>query len=67
MRRARHVACIGEISSEHKFLSGKLKGRNSLEHMGLNGRIILKWLLKNRLGGGDWNHLERDYCEENTS
>jgi hypothetical protein len=29
-----------------QFLSGKLRGRDNLEYLGINERIMLKWVLK---------------------
>jgi hypothetical protein len=40
----------GEMRNMCKILVGKPEGRNHLEDLGVDGRIILKWILKNRLG-----------------
>jgi len=32
------------------FVSENLKGRDHLEGVGVDGRIILKWILGNRVG-----------------
>jgi hypothetical protein len=42
-----HVARMGEIRNKYKFLMGSLKGRNHTEEMGVDGKIILKWILRN--------------------
>jgi hypothetical protein len=34
-----------------RFSVGKPEGKNHFERLGLDGRIILKWILKNRMGG----------------
>jgi hypothetical protein len=36
---------MGEMRSEYKILMDSLKGRDLSEHLGVNGRIILKWIL----------------------
>jgi hypothetical protein len=38
------------------FWWGNLKGRNHLENLGVDGRIILKWVLK-KWGGKVWSRL----------
>jgi hypothetical protein len=40
-----HVAHIGEMRHS-KFWLENLKGRDHLEYMGKDERIILKWILK---------------------
>jgi hypothetical protein len=34
-----------------KFWSESLKGRDHLEYLDVNGRIILRWILGNEVGG----------------
>jgi hypothetical protein len=40
-----------EVSTAYKFWSGNLKGRNHLEDLGVDGRILLEWIFGNRVGG----------------
>jgi hypothetical protein len=41
MRWTRHVACTGERRGAYRVLMGNLKERGHLEHLGLDGRVIL--------------------------
>jgi hypothetical protein len=45
MRWARHVARRKEIRNVYKVWSGDLKGRDSLEDLCVEGRILLEWIL----------------------
>jgi hypothetical protein len=42
------------------FFRGNLRETNHLEDLGLNGRIILKFILMKLLVGMDWANLVRD-------
>jgi hypothetical protein len=36
---------MGEMRNAYKMLVGKPEGKRSLEHLGVDGRIILEWIL----------------------
>jgi hypothetical protein len=42
---AGHVARMGEIRNAYKVLVENLKGRDHSEDVGIDGRIILEWIL----------------------
>jgi hypothetical protein len=46
MRWAAYEARIVDIKSAYKTLSGKLKGRDALENVEVDRRIILKLMLR---------------------
>ena len=46
LRLAGHVARRGEKRISYKLWWGNLKKGNHMEHPGVDGRIILKWILK---------------------
>jgi hypothetical protein len=48
-------ACSTHGSNEMytEFWSGNLKGRDHMEDLGVDGRIIIEWVLK-KLGGNVW-------------
>jgi hypothetical protein len=39
---------------------GNLKGRDHFVDLGIDGRIILNWIVEKRWKGGDWIHLAQD-------
>jgi hypothetical protein len=45
---AAHVATHGEREIHREFWLESLNGRD--RRLGINGRVILKWILRNRLG-----------------
>jgi hypothetical protein len=51
MRWAGHIACMGEMRNACNILVGKPKGKRPLGRPGHNGRIILDWILGNRVEG----------------
>jgi hypothetical protein len=53
MRWAGDVARMGEISNACSMLVEKLKGRDQLQNLGIDGNIILEWIL-GRYGGKVW-------------
>ena len=46
MRRAEHVAYIGERRGIYRVLVGKPEGKNHLEDPGIDGRIILRCIFR---------------------
>jgi hypothetical protein len=44
MRWVGHVACMGERRVVHRVLVGRPGERDNLEYLGINGRVILKWI-----------------------
>jgi len=46
MRRAGHVALVGRREVHTEFWLGNMKERAHLEDLGVDGRIILKWIFK---------------------
>jgi hypothetical protein len=45
MRWAGHVTHIGEMRNKYTILAGRLKGKGLSEDLGIDGRIMLKWIL----------------------
>ena len=54
---AEHVARMVDMRGARRVLVGNLLERGHLEDLGVNGRIILKWIFKNWNGGMDWIDL----------
>jgi hypothetical protein len=46
MRWAGHVECVRERGDVYRFPMGRPEGTNHLEDLGLDGSIILNWVLK---------------------
>jgi len=44
----------------YRVLVGKPGGKNHLEDPGVDGRIILKWIIRKWEGGMDWIDLTQD-------
>jgi hypothetical protein len=42
----KHIARTGEIRNEYTILIENLRGRVHLEYLGVDGKLILKWILK---------------------
>jgi hypothetical protein len=47
MRWAGHVACMGGMRNAYKILVGKPEGKRPLRRLGIDGSIILGWMLGN--------------------
>jgi hypothetical protein len=45
-----YVAWIGERRGTYGVLVGKLEGKSHLEDIGVDGRILLTWILKKSVG-----------------
>jgi hypothetical protein len=50
MRWEGHVASMGETRNAYKVLVRKQKGRDHVEELGVDGRIILKCILGKQVG-----------------
>jgi hypothetical protein len=46
MRWMGHVVAYGEGRGVYRVLVGKHEGKNHLEDAGVDGRIILRWVLR---------------------
>ena len=54
MRWVGHVACIGGRRGPYRVLVGRPEGKNHLEDLDIDGRIILKCTFRSGLG---WHSL----------
>ena len=50
MRGTGHVARMGRGAADTGFWWGTLKERDNMENLDFDGRVILKWVFKNRDG-----------------
>jgi hypothetical protein len=41
-----HVACMDDMRKAYKILLENLKGRDHLEDTGIDGKMILEWIIK---------------------
>jgi len=61
MRWAGHEACTGRRDVYTRFWWGNLRKRDHLENLGVDGRIILRWIFRKwEVGGMDWIDLVED-------
>jgi hypothetical protein len=56
MRWLGHVAHMGEKRNAYVVLVRKHEGKNRLEDLGIAGRIMLEWILKNQ-DGRSWTKV----------
>jgi len=47
------VAHIGELTSSYTILVGKSEGKNCSEDLGVDGKIMLEWIIRKK-GGKVW-------------
>jgi len=45
-----HVACIGETGNARRILFAKSEGRDHLEDVGADGKMLLEWILGKNVG-----------------
>jgi len=61
MRWAGHVARVGRREVHTGFWWRNLRGKDHLGDRGVDGRIILRWILRKwGVGGMDWIELVQD-------
>ena len=60
LRWAGNVACMGERKSAYRALVGKLREGDHLKDPGINGRIILKWIIESWYRCINWIDLSQD-------
>jgi hypothetical protein len=53
MRWVGNVACMEEMRNAHNFLSKSQRGADHSEDLGVEERIVLKWMLEKQ-GGKVW-------------
>ena len=51
---------MGDRRSAYRVWLGDLKDGDHLEDLGVDRRIILKWIFKKRMGGMEWIDLAQD-------
>jgi hypothetical protein len=52
MRWAVLLACVGDGRSARRVLMGKTRERGLLEDLGVDWRMLLKWIFKKQVEGG---------------
>lgn len=50
MRRMGHVTRMGMKRNAYRIFVGESEGKNHLQELNRDGRIILKWILKKEFG-----------------
>jgi hypothetical protein len=50
MKWAMHVACVGELRNHTKFLFANPEGKNHSEDVGVDGIILLEWIVEKQGG-----------------
>jgi hypothetical protein len=60
MRWAGHVVRVGERRIAYRILWGNLRGRDHLELPDLEGRVVLRLIFREWVGGMDWIDLAQD-------
>jgi uncharacterized protein YjcR len=67
MKWAEQVAHMEESRDAYRFWWKNLKERDHLEHPGVDGNILLKWISRKWDGDMDWTDSEQGqvarYCE----
>jgi len=51
---------MSDRRSADEILVGRPEGKNHLKDLGVDGKIILKWIFKKLNGGMDWIYLAQD-------
>jgi hypothetical protein len=49
---------VGNRRGEYSGLVERPEGKNHLEDLGVDGRIILKWTTRNEMREMDWTNLD---------
>ena len=60
MRWAGHVARIGDRRGAYRILVGRRDRNNHLVEIGIDERIILRWIFRKWDGGTDWIDLAQN-------
>jgi hypothetical protein len=44
-----HVVCMGELRNPHRILAENVNGRDNMEDLHVDGRILLEWIVGKRV------------------